>query len=280
MRRTIAVLSGLSFILTPLSALAREFDFTKPTPKTQFSAPPSSTRLVPPPQIGPRPAVPPTAPVQQNELPDPEEEAAPATASRAGSSRSFDLSTTQFDLPKGTRLVASVLRELAYSPLDSVAMTLQVNDDVRDVQGEVVIPKGSTVWGNFQPLYKEKASQPPPSRRVRVNQRDSWPEGSRFVAERVSIGDRIYDIKAETDLLPTQQDSKRDVGADAGNGALIGVAGGALITLLTGGLGLIPILAAGAIGAGAGAASATQPVVVVKPDKALTLTLAEPLRIR
>lgn len=279
MRRTIAVLSGLSFILTPLSALAREFDFTKPTPRNQFSAPPSSTRLVPPPQIGPRPTAPIAAPVQQ-ELPDPVEEATPAPALRGSSSRQFDLSTTQFDLPKGTRFVASVLRELDYSPLDSVAMTLQINDDVRDVQGEVIIPKGSTVWGSFQPLYKEKAVQPPPARRVHNDLNKSWPEGSRFVAERVSIGDRIYGIKAETDLLPTQQDAKRDVGANAGNGALIGVAGGAIITLLTGGLGLIPILAAGALGAGAGAASATQPVVVVKPDTALTLTLAEPLRIR
>jgi len=271
-RRTIALLLGLSFAATPLMALAREFDFTKPAPQNQFTPPPGTTRLIPPPNLGPaQPGPPAAAPTADGP------EALPESTPLRPAQR-FDLNATQYDLPQGTKLPATVLRELTYAPGDAVTMTLEVSDDVRDGQGEVIIPKGSTVWGSFQPVFSQPKQ--PARRERRTRNSDAWPDGSRFVAERVSIGDRIYPLKAQTELLATQQDPRRDVGGEAGNGALIGAAGGLLIGVLTGGIGFIPVLAGGAVGATAGAVGASQPVVIVKPDRPLVLTLVEPLRIR
>jgi hypothetical protein len=270
MRRIIAFMLGVSVCLPPVVAAAKEFDFTKPQ-KNQFNPPASGTRLIPPPSVRPLPVAPPSGDSSSPQpIPSPSPILRPVPR--------FDLNAIQYDLPKGTRLAAAVLREVSYSPSDSVAMTLQISNDVRDNEGDVVIPKGSTVWGNFQPVFKAPDEEPATARRE-PRDRSSFPEGSRFVAEKVSIGDRIYTVKAQTDVLPTQQDPRRDVGAEAGNGALIGAAGGALISLFTGGLGLIPVIASGALGAGVGAASATQPVVIVTPDKPMTLTLIEPLRV-
>ncbi|AGY58518.1 alpha-ketoglutarate decarboxylase [Gloeobacter kilaueensis] len=286
MRRAIATALFASYLAAPLAAWAREFNFTKPPAPANSSAnpptltSPGATRIIPPPPNlqprTPQPASPGTtndtsspAPVQPTATAQPLVPAVPK----------FEVTTTQYDLPKGTQFTASVLRELTYSPTDTLAMTLQVADDVRDTLGDVVIPKGSTVWGSFQPVKNEKEEDPATARRE-LRDRSHWPEGSRFVAERVAIGDRIYNFKAQTETLPTQTDPRRNVGAEAGNGALIGAAGGAIISLFTGGLGLIPILVGGGIGAGAGAASASSPVVIVKSDKPLTLTLAEPLRLR
>ncbi len=270
MRRIIAFMLGVSVCLPPMVAAAKEFDFTKPQ-KNQFNPPSSGTRLIPPPSVRPLPVAPSSGDSSSTQpIPSPSPVLRPVPR--------FDLNAIQYDLPKGTRLAAAVLREVSYSPSDSVAMTLQISNDVRDNEGDVVIPKGSTVWGNFQPVFKAPEEEPATARRE-PRDRSSFPEGSRFVAEKVSIGDRIYTVKAQTDVLPTQQDPKRDVGAEAGNGALIGVAGGALISIFTGGLGLIPVIASGALGAGVGAASATQPVVIVTPDKPMTLTLIEPLRV-
>ncbi len=276
MRRAIAVVLTVSYLGLPLGAAAREFDFSRPTAPAK-AAPklntPGETRIIPPPpRLAPRTTVRPTTPA-----------ATPVSrpaANPASPVPKFDVITTQNDLPKGTQVTATVLRELTYSPSDALAMTLEISDDVRDNGGDVVIPKGSTVWGSFQPVMKAEAEEEPATARREPRDRSKFPEGSRFIAERVSIGDRIYTVKAQTELLPTQADPRRDVGAEAGNGALIGAAGGAIITLLTGGLGLIPILATGALGATVGAVSASNPVVVVKPDTPLVLTLVEPLRVR
>jgi hypothetical protein len=271
MRRIIAFMLGVSVCLPPMVAAAKEFDFTKPQ-KNQFNPPSSGTRLIPPPSIRTLPVAPPSA--DSDTPPQPSPSASPVLRPVPR----FDLNAVQYDLPKGTRLAASVLREVSYSPSDSVAMTLQISNDVRDNEGDVVIPKGSTVWGNFQPVFKS-ADEEPATARHEPRDHTPFPEGSRFVAEKVSIGDRIYAVKAQTDVLPTQQDPNRNVGAEAGNGALIGAAGGVIISLFTGGLGLIPVIASGALGAGVGAVSATQPVVIVTPDKPMMLTLVEPLRV-
>jgi hypothetical protein len=270
MRRIIAFMLGVSVCLPPVVAAAKEFDFTKPQ-KNQFNPPSTDTRLIPPPSVRTLPVVPPSA---DSTTPQPSPSASPVLRPVPR----FDLNAVQYDLPKGTRLAASVLREVSYSPSDSVAMTLQISNDVRDNEGDVVIPKGSTVWGNFQPVFKDPDEEPATARHE-SRDHSPFPEGSRFVAEKVSIGDRIYTVKAQTDVLPTQQDPNRNVGAEAGNGALIGAVGGALISIFTGGLGLIPVIASGALGAGVGAVSATQPVVIVTPDKPMMLTLVEPLRV-
>jgi len=142
-RRTIALLLGLSFAATPLMALAREFDFTKPAPQNQFTPPPGTTRLIPPPNLGPaQPGPPAAAPTADGP------EALPESTPLRPAQR-FDLNATQYDLPQGTKLPATVLRELTYAPGDAVTMTLEVSDDVRDGQGEVIglfltgeIPRG------------------------------------------------------------------------------------------------------------------------------------------
>lgn len=289
MRRAIAVLLGVSFTLTPLSTLAREFDFSKPatqTPPGKGAPPalnPSGQRRIipPPPQLSPRPA-PPVLNGPDSQTGSNATVSAPPVPSTVQPTPQFDVITTQTDLQRGTPLPVSVLRELIYNPTDTVAMTLQLIEDVRDDRGDVVIPKGSTVWGNFEPVIKTTAKEDPATARREPRDTDgsNFPDGSRFVAKRVSIGDRIYDMRAVTDLLPTSTDPRRNIGAEAGNGALIGAAGGAVISLFTGGLALLPIAIAGAFGGTVGAASASVPVVQIKPDQPLVLKLDEPLRVR
>ncbi|UFP94304.1 hypothetical protein [Gloeobacter morelensis] len=270
MRRAIAAIFSASCLLAPMTVAAREFNFSKPAPNPPSLSSPGPTRIIPPPpQVSPRTPAAPAA-------------ATPGTASPTASPAAvpkFEVITSQYDLPQGTQFNASAVRELVYNPSDTLAMTLQVSDDVRDGSGDVVIPKGSTVWGSFRPVAAKEPEDPATaSREPRDN--SSWPEGSRFVAERVAIGDRIYNFKAQTEALPTQTDPRRNVGAEAGSGALIGAAGGAIVSLFTGGLGLIPILAGGGLGAGVGAAVASTPVVFIKGDQPLQLTLLEPLRVR
>ncbi len=287
------VLSGVVVAGAPVAA--QQFEFTPQAPQPNpvptlplLSNPPGSTApqaLPPVPQV-PQMPLDPTAPVL-DPIPVVPVQAAPGGPAPPGEAYSYqrrpDLSpggnpagVTRGELPAGTRIPLTVYRPLTFQPYQAISTNLEVSEPVVDRFGQVVIPPGSVVWGTLEPVYRElklsgrESESADPQERV---------VGSRFVANRLTIGSSTYLIRGRSALLQVGLDRNADVGTTVARGAGYGAAGGLALGVLTGGWGFLPILAGGLAGAAAGSTNIDR-VVTLQPNTLVELELSESLIIQ
>ncbi|MEN9214811.1 MAG: S-layer homology domain-containing protein [Gloeomargarita sp. DG02_3_bins_56] len=116
-------------------------------------------------------------------------------------------------LSQGTLIVTrSGTQRVILAPQDSVPLTLNVAQEVRDAQGRVVIPAGSTIQGRLQPAG----------------------QGSQFVAEQITVRGQTLSLNATSQpVRRTQEVSERSLRPIL-PGALVGTAAAALIAGVSG----------------------------------------------
>jgi hypothetical protein len=134
---------------------------------------------------------------------------------------------------------------------------LAIADDIYDANGNLAIPEGSEVRGNFQPVKG----------------------GLRFVADAVIIRGRPYPIRAISKTIRDQKDPREYSGGALAGDAAIGAGGGALLGALTGGVNLGTVLGGLAAGVAVGNITAPQ-VVVIDQNNPVTLKLQTSLAVR
>jgi len=281
--------------VTPVAA--QQFEFTPqpvpprgdPVPTLPLLSPPpspgSATALPPIPQV-PQMPLDPTAPAL-DPIPVVPVQAAPGGQLPQGEAYSYqrrpDLSpggdlpgATRGELPAGTRILLTVYRPITFQPYQAINGHLEVSEPVVDRFGQVVIPAGSVVWGTFEPVYRElklsgrEAESADPQERV---------VGSRFVANRLTIGSSTYLVRGQSAPLPVGLDRNADVGTTVARGAGYGAAGGLALGILTGGWGFLPILAGSLAGAAAGSTNIDR-VVTLQPNTLVELELTDSLIIQ
>ncbi|MFS8881962.1 hypothetical protein NW849_00995 [Synechococcus sp. R55.3] len=281
--------------VTPVAA--QQFEFTPqpvpprgdPVPTLPLLSPPpspgSATALPPVPQV-PQMPLDPTAPVL-DPIPVVPVQAAPGGHPPQGEAYSYqrrpDLSpggdlpgATRGELPAGTRILLTAYRPITFQPYQAINGHLEVSEPVVDRFGQVVIPAGSVVWGTFEPVYRElklsgrEAESADPQERV---------VGSRFVANRLTIGSSTYLVRGQSAPLPVGLDRNADVGTTVARGAGYGAAGGLALGILTGGWGFLPILAGSLAGAAAGSTNIDR-VVTLQPNTLVELELTDSLIIQ
>ncbi|MEM1171756.1 MAG: hypothetical protein AAGJ08_22425 [Cyanobacteria bacterium P01_H01_bin.35] len=169
-------------------------------------------------------------------------------------------------IPAGTLIPVGYedAEKVVLTPDESMRLRLKVTQDIRDVQGRVVIPFGSEIEGQLQPVSN----------------------GTQFFAEQVIIGDRRrFRIDAISKVVTdTERITK---GANAGDilkGAAVGTGAAALLSAVLGDdvLEVERLL----IGAGLGALGGVfvgrdkAEVVVIYPEDDLDLRLRSDLVLR
>ena len=137
--------------------------------------------------------------------------------------------------------------------------SLVISQDVLDNRGSIVLPKGAEVRGKFAPV----------------------PGGLKFLADGVLINGQYASLRASSNMIPDEKDTREHSGGTIARDAGISVVGGALTGLLSGGTywnwgGVLGGTAAGVI-----MRDATLPrVVVVGPDRPINLRLDAPFSIK
>ena len=289
------LVSGMLWAAAAAAVVAQQFEFTPQAPQPNpvptlplLSNPPGSTApqaLPPVPQV-PQMPLDPAAPAV-DPIPVVPVQAAPGGQAPPGEAYSYqrrpDFSpggnlagAARGELPAGTRIPLTVYRPLTFQPYQAISANLEVSEPVVDRFGQVVIPAGSVVWGTLEPIYRElkfsgqESESADPQERV---------VGSRFVANRLTIGSSTYLIRGQSAPLPVGLDRNADVGTTVARGAGYGAAGGLALGVLTGGWGFLPILAGSLVGAAASTTNIDR-VVTLQPNTLVELELAESLIIQ
>jgi hypothetical protein len=224
--------------LAPIDSTAALHDVPAPPPPQAAPTTPPPSR---PPTAKPRPT-PPAAPAP----------AVPATRTAAAG--------TFLDLAVGDSLSSKFTTAGDH-------FTAAVVEDVKDAQGRVVIPAGSTVHGS---VVEVKAAPNP-----------STPGTMTLALNSVTVGGRDYPIEARIDSIETVRQGRGVSGGDAakvGGGAAAGAILGRVIGKNTKGAVIGGIL--GGI-VGAGVAVQSKDVDIVLPKGAhINASLAAPLTVR
>ncbi|MFS8924001.1 hypothetical protein NW863_05920 [Synechococcus sp. B60.1] len=291
------LVSGVGWAAAAAAVAAQQFEFTpqapqpNPVPTLPLLSAPSSPSSATPDPLPPVPQVPqmpldPAAPAV-DPIPVVPVQAAPGGQATPGEAYSYqrrpDLSpggnlagAARGELPAGTRIPLTVYRPLTFQPYQAISANLEVSEPVVDRFGQVVIPAGSVVWGTLEPIYRElkfsgqESESADPQERV---------VGSRFVANRLTIGSSTYLIRGQSAPLQVRLDRNADVGTTVARGTGYGAAGGLALGVLTGGWGFLPILAGSLVGAAASTTNIDR-VVTLQPNTLVELELAESLIIQ
>lgn len=180
------------------------------------------------------------------------------------SNSNSDSDTVTVQVPSGTtlRVAEKDGKKIIITPDETLNVTLVTTESVRSSMGTVLIPRGATITGQFQPAE----------------------DGTQFVAQQITLSDGTQrDLDARSNILDEREtiDKGRNWGA-VWKGALVGGAAATLISALVSRVGIFKVLG----GAGAGALGGfllggqkKAEVIVVQPDRDLTLTLDSNLNL-
>ncbi len=176
---------------------------------------------------------------------------------RSARGQSFDLGTVE--IQQGT--ILSVSPAGAGGPQffnsDTVAAFNVVLDQaLYDDLGQLLLPAGSKFYGRIQPA----------------------PGGVEFVAQTLVVNGRSYSIAARSAILPDQKDPRQYTPESIIGDGAIGAAAGAVLGIVTGGVGLTGVLGGAASGVVVGNVTANQ-TVVLQPGQTFDLILDAPIRI-
>ena len=147
--------------------------------------------------------------------------------------------------------------KIVVTPDETAPITLVVAEDIRSAAGTVLIPAGSEIEGNLQPVRG----------------------GTQFVAEELTFRntERQRPIDATSEIITETETIEK--GSDSSSilkGAAIGAAAAAVLSEVLGDIDFLQVLAGGGLGAVAGLLLGGRneaEVVVINPDADLDLTL-------
>lgn len=169
-------------------------------------------------------------------------------------------------IPAGTLIPVEYeeAEKIVLSPDESMRLRLTVAQDIRDVQGRVIIPSGSLIEGQLQPVS----------------------DGTQFLAEQLIIsGRRRFRFDAISRVVTDTEQIRK--GADAGDilkGAAVGGAAATLLSGITGDkvIATERVLAGAGLGALAGVLLGREKaeVVVIRPEEDLDLRLRSDFALR
>ncbi|NJO40523.1 MAG: AMIN domain-containing protein [Cyanobacteria bacterium CRU_2_1] len=128
---------------------------------------------------------------------------------------------------------------------------LVLAEAVHDSDGNVIFPEGSLVIGRFE----------------------TGDEGSLFIAQAISLAGQNVLVNAQSENLAGRQE-----GESLLRNSALGIVAGALLGGLTG-IGLIPVIAAGAAGAATTLVTSPDEVAVIQPDQVVEVRLIEDLAL-
>ncbi len=176
----------------------------------------------------------------------------------------FPDSTQVVGVPAGTIIPVRYdeAERIIVMPDETAEVTLIVAADIRSAAGTVLIPVGSRIEGQLQPLDG----------------------GTRFVAQEVvfPVSERRVAIDATSQLITETETISRRSNPDLLRGAAIGAAAGAVLGELFGNIGVVDVV----LGAGLGVAAEyllrgrqEVEVVVVNPETDLDITLRSNFRL-
>lgn len=152
---------------------------------------------------------------------------------------------------------------IAITPGKTRTFTLIIPQALRSSNGDLLVPAGSKIEGEFQPVD----------------------DGTQFVANTLVMPDgRSYPIDATSQVVVQRETIRQGVDPNAiWQGALAGTAAGALLGGITGDkrISAAEVLIGTAVGAGSGAAIGRKKkeVITVVPEQDLSLQLNQPLLI-
>lgn len=201
--------------------------------------------------------------------------AAPAAIAQVGASRPFPgapqsgqaqpviVQTGPVTIPAGTTLPVRYdeAERIIVTPEETVPLTLEVAANIRDRNGQILIPFGSEIVGEILPAER----------------------GSQFVADEIIINGRSQFLQADSAVV-TRTEEVRE-GVSTGNileGAAIGGAAAAVLAEVTGGIDVIEVLGGAGLGALGGFLlnrGDTEELVVIEPNNDLDVTLSAPLTV-
>ncbi|MEM9154723.1 MAG: hypothetical protein AAFY57_04345 [Cyanobacteria bacterium J06642_2] len=146
---------------------------------------------------------------------------------------------------------------LFLDPSETRAFSLQLESDVRDSFGNVVIPSGAIVSGQFQPVSG----------------------GSQFVTNSVEFNGQTFPLSAQSARIASRKDPRQVSGGAIAQDAAIGAGIGVLLGGITGDKAIATeeVLGAAAISAVVGNVTAPSKIVV-RPNTPLTLQVTQDFR--
>ena len=153
--------------------------------------------------------------------------------------------------------------KIVVTPEETAPVTLTVAQDIRSTSGTILIPSGSQIEGNLQPIEG----------------------GTHFVAQELIIKNSNQRLPIEANSKVITQTETIKKGTDTGEilkGAAIGGAAAAVLSEILGDIDLREVLGGAGLGAIAGLLLGGQKeaqVLVVNPDTDLDLTLKSDLQL-
>ena len=179
---------------------------------------------------------------------------------------------SQFDsirIPSGSVIPVSYEKDkIVVTPDETTPLTLTVARDIRTAQGRVLIPAGSQIVGQLQPVR-------------RGNQK-----GTQFVARELILSSRQrYRIDGNSEIITrTEKVQKGASGGSVAQGAALGAAAAAALAGITGDKAIATeeVLGGAGIGALAGALLGRRSVdvIVIRPQADLAIRLRSDLVLR
>jgi len=170
-------------------------------------------------------------------------------------------------VPQGSKINVSYTasQRVVVTPGETLNMTLMVANDIKNTQGEVLIPKNSQIEGQLVSRYSGNEFQ-----------------GAQFVAQKLIIGNKSYNnINATSSLINSQQPTNlMGIGRTLQNAAMTAAAQAALAKITGQGINVGNILSSVLTSQ----AQDNQPqdkdkLIIIEPQKDLNLTLGSDLYV-
>jgi len=170
-------------------------------------------------------------------------------------SQPFQLQTTL--LLRSGDLIQAVHRSperLLIAPGETRAVSLSLETPLRDIYGNMVVPAGAILEGQFQPVSG----------------------GTQFVSRALIFNGQSYPLYAQSQVIPLRKDPRHTSAEAIVQDALIGAAAGAILGGLFGDRVISTEKVLGGAAAGAVIGNVTAPeVAVIDPNANLTLTVTQ-----
>lgn len=141
---------------------------------------------------------------------------------------------------------------LYFDPRDTRPASLTIVNDIFDASGNVAIPAGSLITGQFQPVE----------------------DGTQFVADSLLVGNQAFPLAAQSQTIASQRDPRQVSAGAIAQDAAIGAGIGLVLSAVTGDRAIATeeVLGAAALGAVVGNVTAPR-AIAISPETDINLTV-------
>lgn len=192
------------------------------------------------------------------QLPPPQfDQAQPVLPTAQPAAPAFNLGSS-VQLQQGTVIPVSTsggTNPQYFYPDTVYSVVLAVSEPIYNANSQLMLPAGSKVYGQLVPSGG----------------------GSRLVATSLLINGRTYSIRAQSEILPDEKDPRHYTTGSVAEDATVGLAGGVILGMVTGGVTTAGLLGGAVAGVTTGNITAPQ-VVVLRPGQSFPLTFQAPFQ--